>query len=126
MTGPPDDLVREAIELQREERVPEAIEAYERILARRPTLADCWYNLAVLQRRTLRLAEALASYQRALDSGIARPEDVHLNRSVIYIDHLRDYAAGERELRLALSLNPAYLPALLNLCLLYTSPSPRD
>jgi len=108
-------LVREAQLLQRLERVPEAIEAYKRILARWPGLADCWFNLGVLQRKQRQLEAALASYQKALDYGISSPEEVHLNRSVIYSDYLRQDAAAERELLQALGLNPAYVPALLNL-----------
>jgi tetratricopeptide (TPR) repeat protein len=108
-------LVGEAQMLQRLERVPEAIEAYKRILARWPDLADCWFNLGVLQRKQRQLHEALASYQRALDCGICSPEEVHLNRAVIYSDYLRQEAAAERELKQALALNPAYAPALLNL-----------
>src|ERR1700730_17156935 len=101
--------------LQRLERVPEAIEAYERILARWPNLPDCWFNLGVLQRQQRQLEEALASYQKALDCGISSPEEAHLNRAVIYSDYLRQEAAAERELQQALALNPAYVPALLNL-----------
>jgi tetratricopeptide (TPR) repeat protein len=105
--------------LQRLERVPEAIEAYKRILARWPGLADCWFNLGVLQRKQRQLQEALASYRKALDYGISSPEEVHLNRSVIYSDYLRQEAAAERELKQALALNPAYVPALLNLANLH-------
>jgi len=101
--------------LQRLERVPEATEAYERILARWPNLPDCWFNLGVLQRKQRQLQEALASYQKALDYGICRPEEVHLNRAVVYSDYLRQDAAAERELKQALALNPVYVPALLNL-----------
>jgi tetratricopeptide (TPR) repeat protein len=108
-------LVAEAQMLQRLERVPEAIEAYQRILARWPDLADCWFNLGVLHRKQRQLQEALASYQKALDYGIASPEEAHLNRGVIYSDYLRQEAAAERELKQALALNPAYVPALLNL-----------
>jgi tetratricopeptide (TPR) repeat protein len=107
--------VAEAQKLQRLERVPEAIEAYKRILARWPDLADCWFNLGVLQRKQRQLQEALDSYQKALDYGIASPEEAHLNRGVIYSDYLRQEAAAERELKQALALNPAYVPALLNL-----------
>jgi tetratricopeptide (TPR) repeat protein len=113
--APHTPLVGEAQRLQRLERVPEAIEAYKRILARWPDLADCWFNLGVLQRKQRQLQEALASYQKALDYGIASPEEAHLNRGVIYSDYLRQEAAAERELKQALALNPAYAPALLNL-----------
>jgi tetratricopeptide (TPR) repeat protein len=119
MTQLRDAMVREAMLLQRENRVPEAIDAYQRVLARWPDLADCWFNLAVLQRRGRRLADALGSYQKALDAGLSRPEEAHLNRGVIYTDYLGDHAAAERELVQSLLLNPAFVPALLNLATLY-------
>jgi tetratricopeptide (TPR) repeat protein len=115
LTGIPDAMMREAAQLQRQNRVPEAIEAYRRVLARWPGQAETWFNLGVLQRQAHRFEEALDSYQRALDAGVSRPEEVRLNRGVIYTDYLRRYAEAEHELRLALSLNPAYTPALLNL-----------
>jgi tetratricopeptide (TPR) repeat protein len=108
-------LVRDAQQLHRLGRVPEAIEAYKRALAQQPDLAECWFNLAVLLRQQRQLMEALAAYQRALDYGIASPEEVHLNRGVIFSDFLRQDEAAEQELNRALQLNPHYLPALLNL-----------
>ena len=108
-----------AAHLHRQNQVVEAIAAYGAIVTRWPKLADAWYNLAVLQRKTLHVEEALNSYQRALACGIARPEEVHLNRSVIFSDFLRDHAAAATELQQALTLNPAYTPALLNLANLY-------
>lgn len=115
MTEALEAMVREAQHLQRSERVPEAIQAYRRVLAQRPELADCWYNLGVLLRRQRQLPEALAAYQRALETGISAPEEVHLNRAVIYSDYLRQDSAAEQELKQALRLNANYLPALLNL-----------
>jgi len=112
-------MLREATQLQRQNRVPEAIDAYQGILARWPGMADCWFNLAVLQRQARRLADALDSYQKALNAGVSRPEEAHLNRSVIYTDYLGQHAAAERELKAALSINPAFTPALLNLANLY-------
>jgi len=108
-------MIREAQQLQRHARVPEAIQAYRRVLGQRPDLADCWYNLGVLLRQQRQLPEALAAYQRALDNGISAPEEVHLNRAVIYSDYLRQDSAAEQELKLALQLNANYIPALLNL-----------
>ncbi len=115
LTGTPDAMMREAAELRRQNRVLEAIEAYERLLARWPGLAESWFNLAVLQRQARRFEEALESYQKALRAGVARPEEAHLNRSVIYTDYMGMHAEAERELRMALSLNPGFTPALLNL-----------
>src|ERR1700722_18551900 len=115
VTATADAMMREAAQLHRQNRVPEAIAAYRRVLARWPGQADAWFNLAVLQRQEHRFEEALESYQRALDAGVSRPEEAHLNRSVIYTDYLRRYAEAEHELRLALTLNSAFTPALLNL-----------
>jgi tetratricopeptide (TPR) repeat protein len=119
MTAPFDEPMREAARLHRQNRPAEAIDAYQSIVTRWPKLADAWYNLAILQRQMLRFDEALACYQRALGSGITRPEEVHLNRGVIFSDFLRDYPAAAGELERALTLNPAYTPALLNLANLY-------
>jgi len=84
-----------------------------------PGVADSLFNLAVQQKQAQQFEAALDSYQKALDAGIARPEEVHLNRSVIYADHLHQYAAAEHELKLALSANPSFVPGLLNLAALY-------
>jgi tetratricopeptide (TPR) repeat protein len=84
-----------------------------------PGVADSLFNLAVQQKQAQQFEAALDSYQKALDAGIARPEEVHLNRSVIYADHLHRYAAAEHELKLALSANPSFVPGLLNLAALY-------
>jgi tetratricopeptide (TPR) repeat protein len=111
--------MREAARLHQQNHVAEAMAAYQSIVARWPRLPDAWYNLAVLHRQTFHFDQALAAYQRALASGITRPEEVHLNRGVIFSDFLRDYPAAARELEQALTLNPAYTPALLNLANLY-------
>lgn len=97
----------------------EAITAYQRVLAVSPALPDCWYNLAVLFRKTRQFSAALACYQQALDRGVTQPEEVHLNRGVIYADYLRQDEAAERELAAALALNPTYIPALINLANLH-------
>lgn len=115
LTGVPEPLLREATQLLSQSRTLEALEAYRRILARWPDSADSWFNLAFLQRQTRDLHGALESYQKALDAGVSHPEEAHLNRSVIYADYLRDFSAAESELNKALSVNPNFLGALLNL-----------
>jgi tetratricopeptide (TPR) repeat protein len=111
----PQALLHSAAALEKAGRLTEAEAVYQRLLARWPDLPDTWYNLALLQRRAGRFDAALASYQQALDRGVSGPEEVHLNRGVIYSDYLRQDDAAERELQAALALEPAYVPALLNL-----------
>ena len=103
-----------ASRLLQSNRVPEAIAAYERVLAQWPDLPDCWYNLGLLQRRAGNLEVALSSYRRALALGVSAPEEVHLNCGAIFADQHQEEAA-EREFYAALKLRPDYIPALLNL-----------
>jgi hypothetical protein len=126
IAGTAADLLREAARLEHLGQVPEALATYQRLLARWPRLPDGWYNLALLQRRAGQFEAALASYARALEQGIARPEEVHLNRGVIFGDCLRQDEAAERELRAALALNPGYLPALQNLANLHEDLGRRE
>ena len=107
-------------------RLPEAISAYQRLLALRPRSANTWYNLARLQRQGRQFEAALASYQRALEAGIEAPEEAHLNRGVIFSEDLHRPAQAERELEAALRLNPSYVPALFNLANLYEDLGRRE
>jgi tetratricopeptide (TPR) repeat protein len=111
----PRALLQQAVQLERGGRLDDAERAYQLLLSHWPDLPDAWYNLALLQRRAGRFAAALASYDQALARGVSQPEEVHVNRGVIYSDCLRQDAAAEAELHKALALNPDYTPALLNL-----------
>ncbi|MBC7985576.1 MAG: sulfotransferase [Sphingomonadaceae bacterium] len=95
--------------------VGETIEAHEALLAAAPDLADSWFNLAFLQRRAGQLEEALAGYQRALDLGVASPEEAHLNRGVIFANDLARNEAAESEFRAALAIRPDFARAAQNL-----------
>lgn len=108
-------LLSLASQLRRAGRVNEAIAAYERLLAVKPDLADSWYNLGWLQRQARQFDAALASYARAIALGVDDPEEVHLNRAIIYSDYLHRPDEAEHELDAALEKDPNYLPALLNL-----------
>ena len=112
--------------LQQAGRFAEAEAAYERLLVQWPDLPDCWYNLGFVQRRAGHFGAALASYKQALDRGAAQPEEIHLNRGVIYADHLRLDDDAERELSAAIGLNPNYVPALLNLANLNEDRGKKD
>jgi tetratricopeptide (TPR) repeat protein len=118
-------LIREANALRQAGRLLEAQAAYVHILSRWPALPDCWFNLGVVQRRAGNLQAALLSYQEALARGISGPEEVHLNRAVIY-SKLRQDEAAEGELRNALKANPSYVPALLNLANLHEDRARRE
>jgi tetratricopeptide (TPR) repeat protein len=113
--GDPQAQLRNAAMLESAGRLAEAEAEYVRVLSSWPDLPNTWYNLARLQRRAGHFDAALSSYQQALDRGVSEPEEVHLNRGVIYADCLRQDDAAERELQAALALNPDYVPALLNL-----------
>jgi tetratricopeptide (TPR) repeat protein len=110
-----EQLKAQASSLLQQGRLDEAIASYEQLLNLQPDLPDCWYNLAYLQRHSRLFVEALSSYQHALDRGVDRPQEVHLNRAVILSDHLARPAEAKAELEAALAIEPTYLPALLNL-----------
>ena len=109
------ELLEKASRLRREGNVSSAIAVYQQLLATRPDLPDSWYNLGLLLRQSRRFDESLAAYQRALDREVRSPEEVHLNRAVIFDVHLHRPADARAELDRALEINPNYIPALLNL-----------
>jgi tetratricopeptide (TPR) repeat protein len=119
-------MLEAAAKLEQQGQVAEAIAAYQQLLEFWPGLPDCWYNLARLQRQAGQYARALASYQEALERHVTRPEEVHLNRGVIFSDYLNQYDAAERELKKALGINPAYVPALINYANLYEDLGRRE
>ncbi len=107
-------LLREADTLHRQGRRREAIEIFRHVLAGQPDASEGWYELGYLLKADGQFEEALSAYAQALVLGVRRPEEVHLNRAVIYSDHLRRDDDAERELEAALAFAPDYVPALLN------------
>jgi tetratricopeptide (TPR) repeat protein len=99
--------------------VPDAIRAYEELLAAYPDRPDGWYNLGYLLRCARRFEESLAAYAQALARGVDRPEDVRVNRAAILSEYLERADEAEAELKAALELDPGHLVAWLNLGTLY-------
>ncbi|WP_374675869.1 sulfotransferase [Ideonella sp.] len=112
--------------LEMEGRHAEAAGVYGQLLSRHPDWLDGWYNLGQALWRARRFEEAMAAYQRALDGGIARPEEVHLNRSVLLARHLARPDDARHELQQALRHHPGYTPAWLNLGNLYEQTGDRE
>jgi Tfp pilus assembly protein PilF len=108
-------VIQQATALRHAGRWLEAEHAYKVVLSNEPNLPECWYNLALVQRQIGRFESALACYEEALKLGATKPEEIHLNRGVIFSDELRRPEAAEKELATALELNPHYIPALQNL-----------
>jgi tetratricopeptide (TPR) repeat protein len=111
----PAVLLNEASSLFRAGRLLEAIPAYERLLVAHPDLPNSWFNLGFIRRKVGLYSDALEAYARALALGISQPEEVHLERGLIYVDYLGMPEEALAELERALTLNPQYVPALLNL-----------
>lgn len=115
MTEQATALMQQAAALHSQGRPLEAIEMFRQVLAVLPEASEGWYELGYLLKAESQYEEALEAYGEALARGVSRPEEVHLNRAVIYSDHLRRDEDADRELRAALALAPDYTPALLNL-----------
>lgn len=107
-------------------RIGEAIELYELALSRWPDSPNTWYNLGLLQRQAGNHDRALECYRQALQRRIGHPEEVHLNRAVVFSNCLQRPAEAERELAAALRLRPTYIPALFNLANLHEDLGRRD
>ena len=84
-----------------------------------PLLATEWYNLGFCRRMSGAFDQALIAYERAIQLGVSEPEEAHLNRGVIFADHLLRPDLAEAEYRQALALNPNYCPSVFNLANLF-------
>ncbi len=104
-----------ALSALRSGQIDEGIAAYRSLLAIEPQVAESWYNLGYLFRCARQFEDAVHAYGRALECGIARPEEVHLNRAVILSEFLDRTDEAEAELRNAIAMAPQFLMARLNL-----------
>lgn len=92
-----------------------ALAAYGELVAADPAQADAWFNLGWLHRNARRFDAALDAYAKAIDAGVARPEEAHLNRAAILSDHLFRADDAAAELQAALLFDPEFVPAWLSL-----------
>jgi tetratricopeptide (TPR) repeat protein len=113
------ELLRQASNLHRQGRLPEAAQLFEQALQSLPQAHESWNELAYVYLGLGRHEAALAAFGQAIAQGVKRPAEAHLQRAVLYADHLRRDDAAETELKTALSLDPVYVSALLNLGNLY-------
>ncbi len=92
-----------------------ALEAFQNYLVSQPASASAAFNFAWYLARDGQFESAVRQYRRALELGIEKPEEVHLNIANIYMDHLRANDMARDELQQALAINPRYVSALHNL-----------
>jgi tetratricopeptide (TPR) repeat protein len=119
-------LLAQGETLHRQGRRLEAIDVFRQALAFHPDSTEGWYELGYLLKAEGKYEEAIEAYGEALSRGVSRPEEVHLNRSVIYADHLRMDDLARSELAAALAIAPDYVPALLNQGNLHEERGERD
>ncbi|WP_310534630.1 sulfotransferase [Novosphingobium sp.] len=87
----------------------------ERLVFADPTQPVVWFNLGYSMRMVRLFEQALEAYGQAIAYGLDRPEDAHINRAHILIEHLQRPEQGQTELEAALAKDPASLGALLSL-----------
>lgn len=107
-------------------RAEAAVEAYQRFVSRHPESAVAHFNCAWYATRLGRHDLALEHYQRALELGVERPAEVHLNVAKIHAELLNDDAGARRHLERALELEPRYAAAWYNLGNLAEQQGRRD
>jgi tetratricopeptide (TPR) repeat protein len=91
-----------------------ALLAYEAYRAKYPGSALAAFNHAWYQARDGQAEAAIESYLRAIDLGIERPEEAHLNIATVCMDQLRDSERARRHLQQALGAHPGYAAAWFN------------
>ena len=99
---------RRAESLQRSGELGLAEAAYREVLDRAPHRRT-WYNLARLHRRAGRPKLPSNPSDRRSTHCVELPEEVHLNRGVIYADVREQPARAEAELEQALQIDPHYV-----------------
>lgn len=105
----------EAAQALRDGRLADAATLYRQLTRIQPDNANAWFNLGWSLRAARQYEGALEAYAEALRRGVAQPEDVHVNRSVILSECLHRMTEAADELRRAVAVNPRAKAAWLNL-----------
>jgi tetratricopeptide (TPR) repeat protein len=92
-----------------------ALNAYEAYLVQQPGSANAAFNHAWYLGKDGQFIHAIDMYLRAINLGVAQPEEAHLNIANIYMNHLGNYEKAREEFQKALALNPRYAGAYHNL-----------
>lgn len=104
----------------------EAMARLQLALAKQPQMPEAWYQLGELLKQQGQYSDALAAFDAAIAHGLARAEEAHLHRAILFSDHLRRDDDAEEALQTALALAPDYVPALLNLGNLHEERGQRE
>lgn len=102
-----------------------ALSVYQSLLKLFPENATAHFNLAMLLGKTEALSEALNHYQICLDLHISQPEEVFLNRSVLFYRQGK-HESAIAELKQALNIAPDYQDAHFNLATVYEELGDKD
>ena len=105
-------------------KLAEAIVAYKRVIQLRPDMAEAYIDLGRAYGFAGRLDEAIAEYEKALTRDTTLVY-AHYGIGLAY-RHKGMFPKAIVALEKAMVLQPDFAEALMQLCLLYTSPSPRD
>jgi tetratricopeptide (TPR) repeat protein len=103
-----------ALVLRLGEPLQSALRAYRYYRSEHPDSAMAAFNHAWYQARDGQSEAAIHSYLCAIENGIDRPEEAHLNIATVCMDQLRDSERARRHLQLALDANPGYAAAWFN------------
>ena len=107
---PPQDLLKEAISLQKQGKLPEAIRDYEMFLDMYPNVPEVRSNLAAALVGTGHYADAIVEYKRALDK---KPDPaVRLNLALAYYK-AANFDQAVQELQKVRSADTANVQAVL-------------
>lgn len=117
LKGDPQQRFAAALQLMKEGRRDEAINALEVLSADFPKLSGPHTDLGILYAQTRKPAKAIAAFTKAVE---ANPRNVvALNGLGVLYRERGDYARAEQCYQRALAVQADYAPALYNLAILY-------